>query len=201
MQLAVSDIDQKRDKKIFDKLQKKFKKMENLQLENERIVAKEDKQGGLNEGQQTTLDRNAKHLQQIQDEIEELEDTIRTRNAQREGTQRAQEMKDKKSAAKKKRRANDSDDDVGGNSDDDDFYDRYARVTLPVARASVFTRLLLAMACSCGWLKILKLFMLPLNKSISPTPPHPRTSSNLKKRRQKKNARSVFKKASQSSGG
>ncbi len=48
--------------------------------------------GGLNEGQQNTLDRNAKVLQQLQDEIEELEDTIRTRNAQREGTQRAQEV-------------------------------------------------------------------------------------------------------------
>lgn len=65
------------DRKLFEKLQKRVEKLENLRTEIQRITAKENDQGGLTDGQQQTISRNEKRMAELETEIEQLEDTIR----------------------------------------------------------------------------------------------------------------------------
>jgi pSer/pThr/pTyr-binding forkhead associated (FHA) protein len=124
--LEKKDVDDK-DKKLFEKLQKKLQKMRNLQEEKERIWAKEYKQdGGLTAGQQQQADRNDQQLQKLQQQIEEVEDTIRQRNNQRFSTKEAQDRKKKakeKAAREKSGKAHESDEDEDDDYEDD-FFDR-----------------------------------------------------------------------------
>jgi hypothetical protein len=122
------EVDEK-DKALFEKLEKKVGKMENLQQEKERIFAKEDAQGGLTDGQQQQAQRNEKRLNELQAQIEELEHQIRQREQTRLGTQNAKEMKE---LGKKKAAAGGGDGGGGGDprdyGEDDDFYDRTTQV-------------------------------------------------------------------------
>ena len=129
-----------RDLKLFEKLQAKITKMNNIQNENKRILAKarasararappsiardealpppsptqDSAQGGLGDGQRAAVARNDERLADLAVQIEELEDQIRQKNRQRADGANAR----KGDGASAKPAARD---------DDDDFYDRTAR--------------------------------------------------------------------------
>lgn len=97
--------------------------MENLKLEKSRIQAKQNHlTGGLSEGQEKTLERNEQRIQALKKEIEDLEDRIHVKNAQREKTKSAGAAATAASSTHKKQNVNEVL--YGYESDEDDFYDR-----------------------------------------------------------------------------
>lgn len=108
-----------KDQKLFQQLQTRIKKMENLKLEKSRIQAKQNQLTGLTEGQEKTLERNEQRIQALRKEIEDIEDRIHAKNAQRQQTKSNAETAGLKS---QQRRANEAM--YGYESDEDDFYDR-----------------------------------------------------------------------------
>lgn len=97
--------------------------MENLKLEKSRIQAKQNQlTGGLSEGQEKTLERNEQRIQALKKEIEDLEDRIHVKNAQREKTKSAGAAATAASSTRKKQSVNEAL--YGYESDEDDFYDR-----------------------------------------------------------------------------
>ncbi|TMW55620.1 hypothetical protein Poli38472_010502 [Pythium oligandrum] len=113
--VKASDVSEK-DQKLFQQLQTKIKKMENLETEKSRILAKQNDLQGLSEGQEMTLERNNARIEALQKEIESLEDQLHARNAQRE--------KSRSAVATKKKTTRKEDARYDYDSDEDDFYDR-----------------------------------------------------------------------------
>ncbi|GMF34186.1 unnamed protein product [Phytophthora fragariaefolia] len=106
-----------KDQRLYQQLQTRIRKMENLKLERSRILAKQNQLDGLTEGQQRTLERNEQRIDALMKEIDDLEGKIHAKNVQRTNTGRASGT-----AARKKRNINEEL--YGYNSDEDDFYDR-----------------------------------------------------------------------------
>lgn len=98
--------------------------MENLKLEKLRIQAKQNQLTGLTEGQEKTLERNEQRIEALKKEIEDLEQRIHAKNAQREKTKSAAAglAADKAASTHKKQNVNEAL--YGYESDEDDFYDR-----------------------------------------------------------------------------
>uniref|UniRef100_K3WIY9 FHA domain-containing protein n=1 Tax=Globisporangium ultimum (strain ATCC 200006 / CBS 805.95 / DAOM BR144) TaxID=431595 RepID=K3WIY9_GLOUD len=119
-----SEINEK-DQKLFQQLQTRIRKMENLKLEKSRIQAKQNQLTGLSEGQEKTLERNEQRIQALRKEIEDIEDRIYAKNAQREQTKAsaaASAAVAASVASRKKKQVNEAL--YGYGSDEDDFYDR-----------------------------------------------------------------------------
>ncbi|KAJ8514714.1 hypothetical protein ON010_g18644 [Phytophthora cinnamomi] len=106
-----------KDQRLYQQLQTRIRKMENLKLERSRILAKQNQLDGLSEGQQRTLDRNEQRIEALMKEIDDLEGRIHAKNDQRSKTGAASGT-----AARKKRNINEEL--YGYSSDEDDFYDR-----------------------------------------------------------------------------
>ncbi|ETO86115.1 hypothetical protein F441_00305 [Phytophthora nicotianae CJ01A1] len=111
-----SQVNEK-DQKLYQQLQTRIRKMENLKLEKSRILAKQNQLDGLSEGQQRTLERNEQRIEALLKEIDGLEARIHAKNDQRTKTGSASSL-----AIRKKRNINEEL--YGYNSDEDDFYDR-----------------------------------------------------------------------------
>ncbi|KAF1324098.1 Anion exchanger adaptor protein kanadaptin, partial [Globisporangium splendens] len=119
-----SEINEK-DQKLFQQLQTRIRKMENLKLEKSRIQAKQNQLAGLSEGQEKTLERNEQRIQALRKEIEDIEDRIYAKNAQREQTKASAASSAAVAASvvsRKRKQANEAL--YGYESDEDDFYDR-----------------------------------------------------------------------------
>ncbi|KAI9988508.1 hypothetical protein PInf_021939 [Phytophthora infestans] len=114
--VSQSQVNEK-DQKLYQQLQTRIRKMENLKLEKSRILAKQNQLEGLSEGQQRTLERNDQRIEALVKEIDGLEARIHAKNDQRIKTGSAS-----RSSVRKKR--NISEELYGYNSDEDDFYDR-----------------------------------------------------------------------------
>lgn len=114
--VSKADVSEK-DQRLYQQLQTRIRKMENLKLERSRILAKQHQLDGLSEGQQRTLDRNEQRIEALMKEIEELETRIHAKNDQRSKTGTGSGA-----AVRKKRNVNDELYDYS--SDEDDFYDR-----------------------------------------------------------------------------
>ncbi|KAK1930706.1 Kanadaptin [Phytophthora citrophthora] len=105
-----------RDQRLYQQLQTRIRKMENLKLEKSRILAKQNQLDGLSEGQQRTLERNEQRIDALMKEIDDLERRIHSKNDQRTKTS------GNAGALRKKRNINEEL--YGYSSDEDDFYDR-----------------------------------------------------------------------------
>uniref|UniRef100_A0AAV1VAY1 FHA domain-containing protein n=1 Tax=Peronospora matthiolae TaxID=2874970 RepID=A0AAV1VAY1_9STRA len=106
-----------KDQRLYQQLQTRIRKMENLKLERSRILAKQNQLNGLSEGQQNTLDRNEQRIDALMKEIDNLEGRIHAKN-----DQRTQSGSAAGTAAGKKLNVNEEL--YGYSSDEDDFYDR-----------------------------------------------------------------------------
>ncbi|KAE9220089.1 hypothetical protein PF004_g13431 [Phytophthora fragariae] len=113
--VSESQVSEK-DQRLYQQLQTRIRKMENLKLERSRILAKQNQLDGLSEGQQRTLDRNEQRIETLMKEIDDLEGRIHAKNDQRSKTRGASGV------ARKKRNINEEL--YGYSSDEDDFYDR-----------------------------------------------------------------------------
>ncbi|POM73845.1 Forkhead-associated (FHA) domain containing hypothetical protein [Phytophthora palmivora] len=112
--VSQSDVKEK-DQRLYQQLQTRIRKMENLKLETSRILAKQNQLDGLSEGQQRTLERNEQRIDALMKEIDDLEGRIHAKNDQRTKTGGV-------TTVKKKRNINEEL--YGYSSDEDDFYDR-----------------------------------------------------------------------------
>ncbi len=113
--LQDSDISSK-DAQMFETLQRRRAKIENLYIEIERIMAKEGNQGGLSVGQQNQIDRNRQRIEELEGQVDSIENTIRAKNRQRETGKLAENDENSRITGKKRR---------GGVDDTDEvFYDR-----------------------------------------------------------------------------
>lgn len=108
-----------KDQKLFQSLQSRIKKMENLKLEAARITAKQHQLTGLSEGQQQTLARNEQRIQALMAEIEKIEEQIHAKNTQRQSTKSSAAAAAASTSKGKPRRSAYEHD-----SDEDEFYDR-----------------------------------------------------------------------------
>ncbi|KAJ0397351.1 hypothetical protein P43SY_008170 [Pythium insidiosum] len=117
--VRAADVSAK-DQRLFEQLQNKIRKMENLELEKSRILAKQNNLQGLTDGQEKTLERNAARIESLMREIHDLEDQIQAKNAQRATTRAAQASS--RGANEQQRQKSQSRYDY--DSDEDDFYDR-----------------------------------------------------------------------------
>ncbi|GLD96658.1 hypothetical protein PINS_up005341 [Pythium insidiosum] len=109
-----------KDQRLFEQLQNKIRKMENLELEKTRILAKQNDLQGLTEGQEKTLERNAARIESLLREIHALEDQIHAKNAQRAtsraaGANKQQQQQQRRAQAQSR---------YDYDSDEDEFYDR-----------------------------------------------------------------------------
>ncbi|TYZ62882.1 hypothetical protein PybrP1_006981 [[Pythium] brassicae (nom. inval.)] len=111
-----------KDQKLFEQLQARIRKMENLKLESARIQAKQNQLPGLSAGQEATLARNEQRVQALRKDIAELEGRIHAKNAQRAKTASDAAGRD----GRQPQPARAADAAYGYESDDDDFYDRTA---------------------------------------------------------------------------
>ncbi|TDH71649.1 hypothetical protein CCR75_001055 [Bremia lactucae] len=103
-----------KDERLFQQLQTRIRKMENLRIEKGRILAKQNRLDGLTEGQQKTLERNELRIETLLKEIEDLEARIEAKTEQRT----------KSSTGSGKKTGNRQEELYDYNSDEDDFYDR-----------------------------------------------------------------------------
>ncbi|KAG7378061.1 hypothetical protein PHYPSEUDO_010596 [Phytophthora pseudosyringae] len=113
--VSQSQVNEK-DQRLYQQLQTRIRKMENLKLERSRILAKQNQLEGLSEGQQRTLERNEQRVDVLMKEIDVLEGRIHAKNDQRTKTGPVAGV------ARKKRNVNEEL--YGYSSDEDDFYDR-----------------------------------------------------------------------------
>ncbi|CAI5727264.1 unnamed protein product [Peronospora destructor] len=114
--VSQSQINEK-DHRLYQQLQTRIRKMENIKLETSRILAKQNQLEGLSEGQQNTLVRNEQRIDTLMKEIDALEGRIHAKNDQRTKTGGVSST-----TGRKKRNINDEL--YGYGSDEDDFYDR-----------------------------------------------------------------------------
>ncbi len=113
--LQESDVSSK-DAKVFETLQRRRAKVENLYTEIERIMAKEGNQGGLSAGQQNQVDRNRQRIEELEGQIDSIENTIRAKNLQRTTGKLAENDQHSCITGKKRRH--------GDDETDKSFYDR-----------------------------------------------------------------------------
>ncbi|CAH0479939.1 unnamed protein product [Peronospora belbahrii] len=106
-----------KDQRLYQQLQSRIRKMENIKLETSRILAKQNQLDGLSEGQQNTLERNEQRIATLMKEIDDLEARIHAKNDQRTKTRGV-------SGTATRRKRNRNDELYGYSSDEDDFYDR-----------------------------------------------------------------------------
>lgn len=111
-----------RQQKLAEKIRSKEWKIQNLKTESDRISGKERQEGGLTQGQATTLARNEQAIDRLSEEVEELEETLK------ESIRDAllQKKREAEASAAPKRKARPDSDDEGGSDSDDDFFDRTA---------------------------------------------------------------------------
>ncbi len=102
----------KKDVKVYEKMQKKQEKIDNMYLEIDRIRSKESKSGGLTEGQEAQISKNEQAILKLTDEIATLEKSLQEKNDVRRGSSEAGTGPLK------------GVEDVLIDSDDDDYYDR-----------------------------------------------------------------------------
>ncbi|GIL77354.1 hypothetical protein Vretimale_2815 [Volvox reticuliferus] len=114
-----------RQQKLAEKIRSKEWKLQNLKTENQRITAKERQEGGLTQGQATTLARNTQAMDRLEEELEELEETLREsiRDALMNKKREAEAARAGGSNKKRKARP-DSDDEGAGSDSSDEFFDR-----------------------------------------------------------------------------
>ena len=110
-----------RELDLLEKIEKRTAKMANMQLEKERILAKEQ-DGDLSEGQRSQVERNNKQTGKLNDEIEELREQLdelrRTQARQRgEAAPSATSERGRREQRSQQR----------ADSDEDDFYDRIVK--------------------------------------------------------------------------
>ncbi|KAI9915045.1 hypothetical protein PsorP6_007028 [Peronosclerospora sorghi] len=106
-----------KDQRLYEQVQTRIRKMENLKLERARILAKQHTGDGLSAGQQQTVLRNEERMEALRKDIEALEARIHAKNEQR-----ATASGIRGAVARTKRQR---DPDVYGySSDEDEFYDR-----------------------------------------------------------------------------
>ncbi|RLN46196.1 hypothetical protein BBJ28_00013509 [Nothophytophthora sp. Chile5] len=108
-----------KDQRLFQQLQTRIRKMENLKLERSRILAKQHQLDGLTEGQQRQLDRNEQRIDALMKEIDKVEAQIHAKNAQRSQTSASAAT-----GGNRLRKRNVNEELYAYDSDEDDFYDR-----------------------------------------------------------------------------
>ncbi len=92
--------------------QKRRAKVENLQHELTRIRSKESSSDGLTEGQQHHIRKLEEKIEELQEQIADNEETLRSRNVQRQAS------------GKKSRKRGGGEDDDDYNTSEDEFFDR-----------------------------------------------------------------------------
>ena len=73
-----------KDAKLHERLETKLRKLNRCRSDNQRLLSKEGGADGLSDGQKRAFDVNDAQIAKLTDEIADLEETIRGRNAQRE---------------------------------------------------------------------------------------------------------------------
>ncbi|RLN93112.1 hypothetical protein BBJ28_00011493 [Nothophytophthora sp. Chile5] len=116
--VSQSELNEK-DQRLFQQLQTRIRKMENLKVERSRILAKQHQLDGLTEGQQRQLDRNEQRIDALMKEIDKVEAQIHAKNAQRSQTSASAAA-----GGNKLRKRNVNEELYAYDSDEDDFYDR-----------------------------------------------------------------------------
>lgn len=108
-----------KDEVLWQRLQVKLGKMNNMEEENRRILNKEGGAAGLSDGQATQKARNDKRISQLEKEVADIEEEIRRKNLQRGGTNAS-------SLKKRKTSGSESDDDGSSDmtEDSDSYFDR-----------------------------------------------------------------------------
>lgn len=99
-----------KDRKLFERIQARRKKVENLDKEKTRILYNEAKSGGATDGQTRRLEQIEQARLLLLKQIQEGEDTINSRGDKRGESKNAKHAREDEAAL--------------GDSDDDDFYDR-----------------------------------------------------------------------------
>lgn len=90
------------NRKLYESLGKRISKLNNLQIEIQRILAKEMDQQGLTDGQQLAVERNETRMDVLRKEISELENQLHLIISRREQKKRRQEeVKERKISQKK----------------------------------------------------------------------------------------------------
>ncbi|EGB12382.1 hypothetical protein AURANDRAFT_61167 [Aureococcus anophagefferens] len=77
-----------KDAKLHERLETKLRKLNRCRSDNQRLLSKEGGADGLSDGQKRAFDVNDAQIAKLTDEIADLEETIRGRNAQRETSER-----------------------------------------------------------------------------------------------------------------
>ncbi|GAB5033991.1 smad fha domain-containing protein [Nannochloropsis oceanica] len=109
-----------KDRKLFERLRAKALKIEHMESEIGRIYAKENSQGGLTDGQRQAVARNEERIEKLKEEVEDIEEQIRGKNAARlKGA-----GKGGRGLQKKKKGGEREEDGEEGREDEDDFFDR-----------------------------------------------------------------------------
>lgn len=84
--IADSEVSEK-DLELLEKLRKKERKIQNMQQEISRIYMKENNQeNGLTAGQLAAVERNDKRIEQLKEQVESIEKTLREKKNQREAS-------------------------------------------------------------------------------------------------------------------
>ncbi|KAH8051526.1 solute carrier family 4 [Aureococcus anophagefferens] len=73
-----------KDAKLHERLETKLRKLNRCRSDNQRLLSKEGGADGLSDGQKRAFDVNDAQIAKLTDEIADLEETIRGRNAQRD---------------------------------------------------------------------------------------------------------------------
>ncbi|KAJ1448702.1 hypothetical protein M885DRAFT_538278 [Pelagophyceae sp. CCMP2097] len=79
-----------RDAKLHERLEAKVKKLNNVRMEQQRILRKDTGDDSLTPGQLGAVDRNTQAIDKLVEDIARLEDEVRGRNTQRAATKKQQ---------------------------------------------------------------------------------------------------------------
>ncbi|GIL63581.1 hypothetical protein Vafri_17621 [Volvox africanus] len=115
-----------RQQKLAEKIRSKEWKLQNLKTENQRITAKERQEGGLTQGQATTLARNSQAMERLEEELEELEETLRESIRDALMNKKREAEAARAGGSKKRKERADSDGEGAGSDSSDEFFDRTA---------------------------------------------------------------------------
>jgi hypothetical protein len=110
-----------KQERLVEQLDKRVTKMEHVKHETERIAAKEV--DGLSEGQSAQIERNARALAQLSEQVESIKEQLSVTLRDQLGMRR---MLDGKAAEVVAERVRGSDDEYADSDGDDDYFDRTA---------------------------------------------------------------------------
>ena len=110
-----------KQERLVEQLDKRVTKMEHVKHETERIAAKEVE--GLSEGQSAQIERNARALAQLSEQVESIKEQLSVTLRDQLGMRR---MLDGKAAEVVAERVRGSDDEYADSDGDDDYFDRTA---------------------------------------------------------------------------